>query len=183
MSNKNYRYDRNDKFQQFDDDFEDFGYEVKNIRRQGKKKVTKFKQRDDEYYDSYWSGTVGVAVAPDIGYITFVAEKFMTDNYFNHNIVQRHDDHMWLNNSMAEVYDFCLNVATICDNKADAAWWYSMKKGHLCYDVWQSDKWHTGGCNWPPSRPYYLSQPQTTHAQDRTSDERRYHQRCWFQTR
>lgn len=64
MSNKNYRYDRNDKFQQFDDDFEDFGYEVKNIRRQGKKKVTKFKQRDDDYYDSYWSGTVGVVDGP-----------------------------------------------------------------------------------------------------------------------
>jgi ribosome recycling factor len=53
MSNKNYRNDRYDKFQQFDDDFEDFGYEVKNIRRQTKKKVTKFKKEVDEYYDTY----------------------------------------------------------------------------------------------------------------------------------
>ena len=55
MSNKNYRYNSNDKFQQFDDDFEDFGYEVKNIRRQTKKKVTKFKRETDEYYDTYWT--------------------------------------------------------------------------------------------------------------------------------
>jgi hypothetical protein len=45
MSNKNYRNDRYDKFQQFDDDFEDFGYEVK--------KVTKFKKETDEYYDTF----------------------------------------------------------------------------------------------------------------------------------
>ncbi len=64
MSNKNYRNDRYDKFQQFDDDFEDFGYEVKNIRRQTKKKVTKFKKEVDEYYDTYWSGTVMVAMRP-----------------------------------------------------------------------------------------------------------------------
>ena len=164
MSNKNYRYNSNDKFQEFNDDFEDFGYDVKNVKRQSKKKVTKFKTRDDEYYDSFWSGTVGVAVAPDIGYITFVDENSMTDNYFNSKIVERHDDHIWLNNSMAEVYDFCLNVATICDNEADASWWYSMKKGHLCFDVWQLARWHTGGCNCPHPDPYYLSQPQTTHA-------------------
>ena len=53
MSNKNYRYNSNDKFTEFDDDFEDFGYDVKNIRRQSKKKVTKFKTRDDEYYDTF----------------------------------------------------------------------------------------------------------------------------------
>ena len=53
MSNKNYRNDRYDKYSEFNDDFEDFGYEVKNIRRQGKKKVTKFKTRDDEYYDTF----------------------------------------------------------------------------------------------------------------------------------
>ena len=53
MSNKNYRYNSNDKFKEFDEDFEDYGYDVKNIRRQTKKKVTKFKTRDDEYYDSF----------------------------------------------------------------------------------------------------------------------------------
>jgi len=53
MSNKYNRNDRYDKYSEFNDDFEDFGYEVKNIRRQGKKKVTKFKTRDDEYYDTF----------------------------------------------------------------------------------------------------------------------------------
>ena len=64
MSNKNYRSNSNDKFTELDDDFEDFGYDVKNIRRQSKKKVTKFKTRDDEYYDSFWTGTVGVVDGP-----------------------------------------------------------------------------------------------------------------------
>jgi hypothetical protein len=58
MSNKNYRYNSNDKFKEFDDDFEDYGYDVKNIRRQSKKKVTKFKTKDDEWYDSFWTGTL-----------------------------------------------------------------------------------------------------------------------------
>ena len=43
----------NGKYQQFDDDFEDFGYEVKNIRRQTKKKVAKFKREINEYDDTY----------------------------------------------------------------------------------------------------------------------------------
>ena len=45
----------NNKYQQFDDDFEDFGYEVKNIRRQTKKKVAKFKREVNEYDDTYWT--------------------------------------------------------------------------------------------------------------------------------
>ena len=64
MSNKNYRYNSNDKFKEFDDDFEDYGYDVKNIRRQSKKKVTKFKTKDDEWYDSYWTGTVVSQLPP-----------------------------------------------------------------------------------------------------------------------
>ena len=52
---KRYNQSDNQKYQQFDDDFEDFGYEVKNIRRQTKKKVTKFKREVDEYYDTYWT--------------------------------------------------------------------------------------------------------------------------------
>ncbi len=48
----------NSKYKQFDDDFEDFGYEVKNIRRQTKKKVSKFKREVNEYDDTYWTGTV-----------------------------------------------------------------------------------------------------------------------------
>ena len=53
MSKKNYRQSYDSKQQQLDDDFEDFGYDVKNIRRQTKKKVTKFKQAPDYYEDSY----------------------------------------------------------------------------------------------------------------------------------
>ena len=49
------------KYKELQDDFEDFGYEVKNIRRQSKKKVNKFKREVDEYYDSYWTGTLVVA--------------------------------------------------------------------------------------------------------------------------
>jgi|TARA_B100000035_G_scaffold141200_1_gene120236 ribosome recycling factor len=45
--------DRNNKYNQIDDDFEDFGYNVKNIRRQTKKKVTKFKREVNEYDDTY----------------------------------------------------------------------------------------------------------------------------------
>jgi hypothetical protein len=56
-------------------------------------------------------------------------------NYFNVDIIERHEDHIYLNNSMAECYDFCLRVAEQFDNEADKSWWYSMKKGHLCYDV------------------------------------------------
>ena len=41
--------------QQFEDEFEDFGYEVKNIRRSSKKKVAKFKREQDHYDDSYWT--------------------------------------------------------------------------------------------------------------------------------
>jgi hypothetical protein len=28
-----------------------------------------------------------------------------------------------------------LNIATVCENETDAAWWASLKKGHICYDV------------------------------------------------
>ena len=50
---KRFNQSSDSKHQQFDDDFEDFGYEVKNIRRQTKKKVTKFKREVDEYGDSF----------------------------------------------------------------------------------------------------------------------------------
>jgi len=58
MAKQNYRSNSNDKFKEFDDHFEDYGYDVKNIRRQSKKKVTKFKTKDDEWYDSFWTGTL-----------------------------------------------------------------------------------------------------------------------------
>ena len=48
MSKKNYRSQSTPNR----DDFEDFGYEVKNIRRQSKKKVAKFKREYDFYEDT-----------------------------------------------------------------------------------------------------------------------------------
>lgn len=59
----------------------------------------------------------------------------MSVNYFNTDIVRNHDNLMYLNNSMAECYDFCLSVATAVDNVVDQVWWYEQKKGHICYDV------------------------------------------------
>ena len=58
MSNKNYnhRANHNSKHNYYEDDFEDYGYEVKNLRRQTKRKVQKFKDVND-YDDSYWSVT------------------------------------------------------------------------------------------------------------------------------
>ena len=50
---KRYSNESNSKYNQVDDDFEDYGYEVKNIRRQTKKKVAKFK-REDNYYEDSW---------------------------------------------------------------------------------------------------------------------------------
>lgn len=57
-------------------------------------------------------------------------------NYFNTNIVERHEDHMHLNNRMAECYAFLQGVAEFFDTESDVAWWHSQKKGHICYDVW-----------------------------------------------
>jgi len=39
--------------QQFIDEFEDFGYNVKNVKRSSKKKVSKFKREVNEYDDTY----------------------------------------------------------------------------------------------------------------------------------
>ena len=59
----------------------------------------------------------------------------MTDNYFNTDIISRHDDIMYLNNGMVEVYDYCLSVAECFDSESDKIWWYEQKKAHMCYDV------------------------------------------------
>lgn len=59
----------------------------------------------------------------------------MSDNYFNTDIVNNHDQLMYLNNSMAECYDFCLGVSEVMESTSDQAWWADQKKGHICYDV------------------------------------------------
>jgi len=62
---KRYNQSDNPKYQQFDEDFEDYGYEVQNIRRQTKKKVTKFKREMDEFYDTYWTVHYRLISHPD----------------------------------------------------------------------------------------------------------------------
>jgi len=47
-----YRSNRDNNKREYEDDFEDFGYNVKNIRRQSKKKVAKFKREQYEREDS-----------------------------------------------------------------------------------------------------------------------------------
>ena len=56
-------------------------------------------------------------------------------NYFNTQIVARHDDHLYLNNSMAETYDFCIGLAELFMNDSDRAWYTDQKRAHICYDV------------------------------------------------
>lgn len=72
MSNKNYNHRNNSNYKQnyYEDEFEDYGYDVKNIRRQSKKKVTKFKDNVNEDWDSYWSGTTPLAIDPDLTHTT-----------------------------------------------------------------------------------------------------------------
>ena len=50
MSNKKYDYrpNSNSKSSYYQEEFEDYGYDVKNVRRQSKKKVTKFKDQHDD---------------------------------------------------------------------------------------------------------------------------------------
>ena len=55
MGKKNVRNSGNNNRYQIEDDFEDFGYDIKNIKRSSKKKVAKFKREQDHYDDSYWT--------------------------------------------------------------------------------------------------------------------------------
>ena len=41
-----------ERYKEIDDDFEDFGYHIKNIRRYSRKKVKHFKGDDNPYEDS-----------------------------------------------------------------------------------------------------------------------------------
>jgi len=59
----------------------------------------------------------------------------MKENYFNNNIIGKHDDIMFLNNMMAETYDFCIYVAERFGNESDREWNYQQKRFYLCYDV------------------------------------------------
>ncbi len=53
------KYNKSSKLKDnFVNDFDDYGLDVKNVRRIKKKKVTKFKNHDDNYYhsDNYTHG-------------------------------------------------------------------------------------------------------------------------------
>lgn len=49
---KRYNGPDNKKKEQLNNDFEDYGYEVKNIKRQSKKKVAKMKREYNQWEDS-----------------------------------------------------------------------------------------------------------------------------------
>ena len=50
---RNSKHNKSSKLkEQFVNDFDDYGLNVKNVRRIKKKKVTKFKNNDDYYYHS-----------------------------------------------------------------------------------------------------------------------------------
>jgi hypothetical protein len=58
----------------------------------------------------------------------------MTDNYFNHNIVNNHDNRIELLNSMAEFATFMMSLTAIVSD-TDMVWYDEMKKSNICYDL------------------------------------------------
>ncbi len=52
MSNRSKSQTPNYKTVEYENDFEDYGYDVKNVRRSSKKKVNKFKTQEVDYYDT-----------------------------------------------------------------------------------------------------------------------------------
>lgn len=59
---------------------------------------------------------------------------FNFSNYMNSKIVERHDHHMELNASRAELANFCMSLTSIM-SESDQVWWAEMKKSCICYDV------------------------------------------------
>lgn len=53
-------------------------------------------------------------------------------DYFNTDIVARHDDRTLLMNQMAEFANWCLTLSFI--SEADKEWYTQMKKSNTCYD-------------------------------------------------
>jgi hypothetical protein len=65
-------------------------------------------------------------------YSKFAIEKRLMD-FFNHKIIERHDDQTTLNNQMAEFYDMLIDLPW--NEKSDSTWYYDQKKSYICYDV------------------------------------------------
>jgi hypothetical protein len=55
-------------------------------------------------------------------------------NYFNTNIIARHEDRTELLNGMAEFATFMMSLTVIL-SESDMAWYDEMKKSNICYDV------------------------------------------------
>ena len=55
-------------------------------------------------------------------------------NYYNTQIVQRHEHRTELMNSQAEHASFMMSLTTIMDDVA-MTWYENMKRGNICYDV------------------------------------------------
>jgi hypothetical protein len=53
MTAKKYIYNKPSKFNNSNDPVETYGYDIQNVKRGGKKKVTKFKPKADYYEDSF----------------------------------------------------------------------------------------------------------------------------------
>jgi hypothetical protein len=54
-------------------------------------------------------------------------------DYFNTNIIDRHEHRTQLMNEMAEFANFCLSLSFIWD-ESDKEWYTEMKKSNICYD-------------------------------------------------
>lgn len=63
----------------------------------------------------------------------------MTENYFNTKIVDRHDDHIRLNNWMAEFMSFCMEHPWNTDEQREM--FRDEKSSYICYDVWVNSCW------------------------------------------
>jgi len=55
-------------------------------------------------------------------------------NYYNTQIVDRHEHRTELMNSRAEHASFMMSLTTIMDDVA-MAWYENMKRANICYDV------------------------------------------------
>jgi hypothetical protein len=57
-----------------------------------------------------------------------------TCDYMNSEIVKRHDQHLELNNSMAQHWNWILSLPSVT-SESDVAWYIEQKRAHTCYDV------------------------------------------------
>lgn len=55
MTAKKYIYNKPSKLNDPNDYVEDFGYDIQNMKRGNKKKVTRFKPQNDHYEDTLWT--------------------------------------------------------------------------------------------------------------------------------